>query len=48
MQDVSNGPSKLCDALNITKENTNMKSLLDDDFIWLEGNFNMCNARICK
>jgi len=35
-KDVSNGPSKLCDALNITKENTNMKSLLDDDFIWLE------------
>lgn len=37
-KDISNGPSKLCDALNITKEEINFKSLLDNDLIWLEDN----------
>jgi len=40
IKDLSNGPSKLCDALNITKEEINFESLIESNDIWLEENEN--------
>jgi len=38
-KDLCNGPSKLCDALNITKDEINFCSLTNNsDLIWLEDN----------
>jgi len=35
-KDLCNGPSKLCDALNITKEQINFTNLTKSNIIWLE------------
>ena len=36
-KDVCNGPSKLCLALNISKEELNLHQLFASDKIWIEG-----------
>ena len=36
-KDLCNGPSKLCDALSITKEEINQLNLSSSELIWLEG-----------
>eukprot|EP00088_Acartia_fossae_P034092 TRINITY_DN34979_c0_g1_i1.p1 TRINITY_DN34979_c0_g1~~TRINITY_DN34979_c0_g1_i1.p1 ORF type:complete len:273 (-),score=40.27 TRINITY_DN34979_c0_g1_i1:625-1443(-) len=36
LKDLCNGPSKLCDALNITKEEMNFVDLTDNTTLWLE------------
>ena len=38
---LCNGPSKLCTALAITKENVNKECLVDSDGIWIEKDDNI-------
>ena len=36
-KDLCNGPSKLCDALRINKEEINLLNLSNSESVWLEG-----------
>ena len=36
-KDLCSGPSKLCQALAISKEEINLQKMFDSEHIWLEG-----------
>jgi len=47
MKKITNGPSKLCQAMSITKDQFNKVDLTTSDELWLQGNIDS-SSTICK